>query len=86
MKEISWIVTEEKAVRLAPFLRWIGENAPRKIDREAAKGLLGRIRGVKDWKQMLLTKTEETMIAALYDTFPEISEETGRPEQLRLFE
>ena len=81
MREKSWIITEERANSLLPYLRWIGTNATRKKYRIAARSLLGRLEGVKDWKQILVTKTEEEMVAAIYGAFPDSSRP---PKQLKL--
>jgi len=84
-KEKTWIVTEDKASGLIPILVWVRENAPRKKYRIAAKDLLGKLRGVKDWRQILVRKTEEDVIATIYDAFPGVHE-IRKPEQLRLLE
>lgn len=65
------IITEDRARSVRPILRWIKEGAPRKRDREEASSILRAIEGVKDKKQVFLTRGQSDLLSFIYEEFPE---------------
>jgi len=76
-------MTKERASSIRPILRWIKSAASRKRERVQAANILKEIEGIKDWKQIVLTRGEAELLSFVYEEFPEGAGETG--EQLSLF-
>ena len=81
MQDKSIYITGTHAEGMLPYLKWIAEEAPQKKYRVAAKTLLTKIRGIKDWRQILLTRGEEEVLDAVHNAFPYQAIE---PKQLRM--
>ena len=66
-------ITKEKADRIRPILRWIKSDAPGKKERKQAARLLEEIEGIKEtsWKQLVLSKGEESLLDFILTEFPE---------------
>lgn len=75
--------SKEKASSIRPILKWIKEGAPRKREREQAAKILKEIEGIKDWKQVQLTRGEAELLNFITEEFPDGAGESGR--QLSLF-
>ena len=79
------MVSKERADSIRPILRWIKEDAPRKREREQAAKILRELEGIKDWKQVMLTRGETEMLNFVFREFPEgVGGSEGR--QLDLFD
>lgn len=81
MQNKSIFLTQDHVQGLLPYLKWVSESAPRKQYREAAKSLISKTRGVKDWKQIIVTKREEEVLDAVHSAFPY---EVIVPKQLKM--
>lgn len=77
------MVTEERARNVRPILRWVKESAPRKREREEAASLLRLLVGVKETRQILLTRGQEELLLFIFDEFPET---TTSPTQMSLWD
>lgn len=83
LKGTSVTVTEERATRIKPILKWIKEGAPRKRERDQAARILKGIEGIKDWRQVILTRGEVELLVFVE---AEASEVVGeKSSQLSLF-
>jgi len=84
------VISEERARKVRPILRWIKEAAPRKREREEAAGALRAIEGVKGNKQISLSRGQEEMLLFVFEEFPETTQEAkqltlwGPEEEYRL--
>jgi len=76
------MVTSERARGMRPVLKWIKEAAPRKKERETASRLLRELEGIKETKQLLLSKYEADMFLFILTEFPSGVEDE---KQLSLF-
>lgn len=79
----SYIISRERAINIRPILRWIKEAAPREKERKEAAGLLSEIEGIREQRQIILTKGQAEMLAFIYQEFPETAQE---PTQLELWD
>ena len=71
LKGISVVIRQERADSIRPILKWIKEGAPRKRERTQAASILREIVGVKDYKQLILTRGEVELLNFIYTEFPE---------------
>ena len=78
----SIFITEDHAARLRPVLQWVEEAAPHTRERSTARSLLGKIRNVREWKQLLLTRPEYEILAAVHLAFPEGATPEGHQYKL----
>ena len=65
------MISKERADSVRPILRWIKEGASRGKEREQAASILRKIEGIKDYKQVILTKGETELLSFIYTEFPE---------------
>jgi len=82
LKGKPFIMTRERANGIRPILEWIEKEAPRQRERSQATSLLKDIRGISDWKQLMLTRREVEMLSFIFAEFPEGSRLN---QQLELF-
>lgn len=64
-------MSKDRADSLRPILRWVKEAAPRQRERKQAAGILREIEGIKDWKQIVLTRGEAELLGFIVKEFPE---------------
>ena len=76
------VISEERARKVRPILKWIKEGAPRKRERDEAAGALRALEGITGTKQISVTRGQEDMILFVFDTFPET---TFAATQLSMF-
>lgn len=67
----SAIITKERADSIRPILEWIKGASTRKKIRIQAATILREIEGIKDYKQVILTKGETDLLNFIYTEFPE---------------
>ena len=76
-------MTKDKADSIRPILRWISREAPRKRERTQAIHILREMEGIRDYKQMIISRGEAEMLGYIYNEFPE-GVPTAEERQLRL--
>lgn len=67
----SFVISKEKAEVYVPILKWIKEGAPRVRERRDAAAVLREFKGIKDWKQVILSRGEMEMLRFVMEEFPE---------------
>lgn len=85
LKGSSIVFTKGKADSFRPILRWIKADAPRKREREQASRILREIEGIKDWKQVILSRGEAELLNFIATEFPEGARVEEQIKQLELF-
>lgn len=67
----TYFLSKERADSMRPILRWIKKDAPRTRERSQATRILREIEGIKEHKQILLSRGEAEMLAFIIKEFPE---------------
>jgi hypothetical protein len=67
------IVSKDHADQLKPKLKWLIDTTSKKEYRLQARRILAEIEGIKDWKQISITKRERQLLTAVQTAFPEES-------------
>ena len=75
------MMEEDTARKVRPILRWVKEGASRKREREDATSLLRKIEGIKEHRQVSMTKGEAELLMFIYQEWPDV---TFKPRQLNL--
>lgn len=68
-EDIHRIISKDHADNLRPIVKWVHEAAPRKKLRIAAASLLPKLSGIKDWKQVSLSRAESDLLDNIDTTF-----------------
>lgn len=83
LRKRSFVITKDRARSIRPVLNWIKEDAPRKSERVLATKLLEHIEGVRDIKQILLSKGEAELFMFVMTEFPTVGD---TEKQLSMFD